>query len=198
MNTNRLIGVVLAGGASRRMGGEPKALMDLNGETMLARAVARLEPQVGRVLVNAPDEATYQKGDRTIVNDPFPDRKGPLAGVLAAMSWAEANDPEALGVISVAVDTPLFPTDLAERLMDGWEPAGIAIARAGGRPQPTFGLWPIEALERLRSFLMTSETLKIMDFVEDNGVSFVDFEDEAAFENINTPDDLEALRTRLG
>ena len=197
MNADRLIGVVLAGGASRRMGGEPKALMNVGDETMLARAIARLTPQVGRVLVNAPDEPSYRVEDTVIVSDPFPDRKGPLAGVLAAMSWAEANDPEALGILSVAVDTPFFPADLAKRLMEGWEPAGIAIARTGGQPQPTFGLWPIEALERLRSFLLTSETLKIMDFVEDNGVSFVDFDDEAAFENINTPDQLDALRARL-
>ena len=194
--TIRTVGVVLAGGASRRMGGSPKAAMTLGRETLLERAAARLRPQVDAMVINSNDDLALE-GVQT-VRDPFEDRKGPLAGVLAAMMWAGANHPTALHVASVPVDVPHFPLDLVERLRGVAPEDGCAIAVAGGHPQPVFGLWPVEMEEALRSFLLTSETLKIMHFVREQQTGRYDFGDVGPFENVNTPDDLEAVRARLG
>lgn len=194
--TVRTVGVVLAGGASRRMGGSPKAAMTLGRETLLERAAARLGGQVDVLVVNSNDDLTLD-GVPT-VRDPFEDRRGPLAGVLAAVMWARENHPTALHVASVPVDVPHFPLDLVERLQDIIPNDGCAIARAGGHPQPVFGLWPVAMEEALRSFLLTSGTLKIMEFVDSQDAGVQDFDDVTQFENVNTPDDLDAARERLG
>ena len=87
--TVRTVGVVLAGGASRRMGGSPKAAMTLGRQTLLERAAERLRPQVDVLIVNSNDDLTLD-GLET-VRDPFEERRGPLAGILAATVWAERN-----------------------------------------------------------------------------------------------------------
>ena len=191
----RVVGVVLAGGASRRMGGSPKAAMTLGRETLLERAAGRLRGQVDALVVNSNDDLALD-GAPT-VRDPFEDRRGPLAGVLAAMMWAEENHPTALHVASAPVDVPHLPLDLVERLQGVIPNDGCAIARAGGHPQPVFGLWPVAMKEALRGFLLTSETLKIMDFVRGQQTGVHDFGEVGPFENVNTPNDLEAARSRL-
>ena len=193
--TVRVVGVVLAGGASRRMGGSPKASMTLGRQTLLERAAERLRPQVDVLIVNSNDGLALD-GVET-VRDPFEERKGPLAGILAAMLWAEENAPTALHVASVPVDVPHFPHDLVERLHDIAPEDGCAIARAGGHPQPVFGLWPVQMREALQSFLLTSETLKIMEFVDSQDTGVAEFGDVRPFENVNTPEELEAARARL-
>ena len=193
--TVRTVGVVLAGGASRRMGGSPKAAMTLGRQTLLERAAERLRGQVDVLIVNSNDDLALD-GFET-VRDPFEERRGPLAGILAAMLWAERNEPTALHVASVPVDVPHFPLDLVERLHDTVPDDGCVIARAGGHPQPVFGLWPVQMREALQSFLLTSETLKIMEFVDEQDTGVADFGDVGPFENVNTPDDLESARARL-
>ena len=182
-----LLGVVLAGGASRRMGRD-KVLERLGPQTLLARAVERLDPQVDRVVVNGPAELEAHC-DRPVVPDALPGRQGPLAGVLAAMDAAGDAD----AVLTVAVDTPFFPRDLAERLRGD----GIAIAASGGRLHPVFALWPVALRNELRAFLHLDER-KIMLFAEAHGYRTVDFDGEPdPFFNLNTPADVEAAHARL-
>lgn len=191
-------GVVLAGGASRRMGAD-KAAMMLDGETFLQRAVRRLAPQVDRVVVNAPaevrdgpsfersaNEAWLERfGDVEIVPDTVPGRAGPLAGVLAAMTSAEPDD----AIVTVAVDTPFFPDDLVERLAG----SGIAFAASAGRTHPVFAFWPAHLRDDLQLTLEGGER-KILAFAERHGYRTVEFAAPPdPFFNINTPADLEAL-----
>lgn len=191
-----LWGVVLAGGASRRMGGEDKSGLTLDGETFLQRAVRRLAPQVDRVVVNGPAELregpsfdpaqnalwVQRFGDVEIVPDTVPDRAGPLAGVLAVMERAAPGD----AVVTAAVDTPFFPLDLVDRLRG----EGIAFAASGGRTHPVFGRWPTDLCADLRSALERGER-KILAFAERHGYREVTFTDEPdPFFNVNTPDDL--------
>ena len=198
-----IVGVVLAGGASRRMGGVAKATLRLGDETLVARAVERLRPQVDAVVVNANDPGCEVDGV-PLVADAFSDRRGPLAGVLAAMDWCAVNRTDADAVVSVAVDTPFFPSDLVERLARSAPPGSIAVAEAGGRAQPTFGLWPTVLRDALRAFLTTDGSRKILDFVHGEmtrsastgAPALVKF-DATSFDNVNTPDELAAARRRI-
>ena len=187
-----IVGVVLAGGASRRMGGAPKALIEFEGTTLLDRAVGKLRPQVGSLIANANDD--FGGIDVPTVADAFTDRRGPLAGSLAGMEWARAYEPAATHVASVAVDTPFFPSDLVARLASG--ETGIAMARTGRHWQPTFGLWPISLCDELRTFLTADGSRKVLVFAEPRGLRGVEF-DERDFENVNTPGDLAALHGRI-
>ena len=195
-----IVGVVLAGGASTRMGGEPKALAMLGSRTLLEHARSRLAGQVAGLLVNVAGDLTLHAGTDAIrVTDAFEDRRGPLAGVLAAMEHVRGNGAYAFAshVASVPVDSPFFPLDLVERLAEAAGEERIAVARSGDRPQAVFGLWPLGLAPVLRTFLETSDHPKIMRFVAEHPHEMVTFPDARAFANVNTPAELEAARARL-
>ena len=179
----RIFGVILAGGAGRRMGGTDKALLSLRGETLLSRAIARLHPQVEELAIsyNGAGLATHF----TVLKDAA--SLGPLSGILAALDWAKEAD----AVVSVAVDTPYFPCDLVPRLHLAGD-GGLAVARAE-RIHPTFGLWPVTLRGAVAQFLDSGVHPKVMDFCASHGATFADFPNESAFVNINTPQDLSAL-----
>lgn len=180
----RIFGVILAGGAGRRMGGADKALIQFGGETLLAQAIARLYPQVEELAISY--NGASLPTNFPILKDAAP--LGPLAGILAAMNWAQDAD----AVVSVAVDTPHFPCDLVPRLHLA---GGLAVARAG-RVHPTFGLWPLSLRPALAAFLNSGVNPKVMDFCTAQGAVFADFPDESAFSNINTPQDLAEMGAR--
>lgn len=179
----RVFGVILAGGAGRRMGGIDKALLHLNGATLLSLAIDRLYPQVEDLAISYNGACLDTRFP--VLADAAP--LGPLAGILAALHWAKDADT----VVSVAVDTPHFPCDLVPRLHLAGN-GGLAIARAA-RLHPTFGLWPVTLRDPLAQFL-AAQAPKVMDFCTLHRAALADFPDETAFANINTPDDLAALQ----
>ena len=179
----RIFGVILAGGAGRRMGGADKALIQFGGETLLSCAIARLYPQVEDLAISY--NGLSLSTDFPILQDAAP--LGPLAGILAAMNWAQGAD----AVVSVAVDTPHFPCDLVPRLHLAGD-GGLTVARAE-RVHATFGLWPVSLRGALADFLGSGVNPKVMDFCAAHSAAYADFPNESAFANINTPQDLAAL-----
>src|SRR5262245_49682471 len=111
------VGLLLAGGQSRRMGGGDKALMKLGGETLLARIVARAGPQVGSLVLNANgDLSRFAAFGLPIAPDVVEGYAGPLAGVLTGLEWAGTNARGCEYVASFACDAPFVPRDLVARL----------------------------------------------------------------------------------
>ncbi len=186
----RIWGVILAGGAGRRMGGADKALLPFGDSTLLAHAIARFAPQVERLAISANgDPARFAAFDLPVLPD---DRSmGPLSGVLAALSWAARAD----AVVSMAVDTPFIPGDLVPRLMLAGVPA---MATSGGHDHPTAALWPVGLRDPLAAFLASGAKARVRDFLDLHGVARAVFGDDIAFRNINTPADLAAAEALLG
>src|SRR6202040_2535125 len=82
-------GVLLAGGLARRMGGGDKPMRQIGGRTILARVIARLEPQCDGLILNANgDPARFANFGLPVISDTVADFPGPLAGILAALDWA--------------------------------------------------------------------------------------------------------------
>jgi molybdopterin-guanine dinucleotide biosynthesis protein A len=134
-----IAGAILAGGQSLRMG-ENKALLTLAGTTLIERAIERLRPQVSKLILNVHNEETaLGMHGLPVVSDAEGDHQGPLAGILAALGWAEAAGLS--WIVTVAVDTPFFPKDLVERLAAAAPDGTMAVASSGGRLHPVFGLW---------------------------------------------------------
>ncbi|MEM8788506.1 MAG: molybdenum cofactor guanylyltransferase MobA [Pseudomonadota bacterium] len=195
-----ITGVILAGGAASRMGGGDKCLLPLGGQTLLAGIIARLAPQVDRVVLNANDDpARFAGFGVSVVPDSLPDRPGPLAGVLAGMETAAPGH-----VVTVAGDTPHFPTDLVAGLRAALGPghpialAASPNARRGWGLHPTFGLWPTDLAADLRAALQAG-TRKVVIWAERHGFAEARFpaSDGDPFFNINTPEDLAAAQARL-
>src|SRR5215510_12884374 len=101
------LGLVLAGGLARRMGGGDKTRIRIGGTTILERVLARFKPQCARVILNANgDPARFADTQLPVVPDSVPDFAGPLAGILAGLDWTAANAPGIADVMSVPGDCP--------------------------------------------------------------------------------------------
>src|SRR5436190_5992522 len=126
-----IVGLLLAGGLSRRMGGGDKALRLLGGRTLLDHVIDRLRPQVAALVLNANgDPARFARFGLPVVADSVPDFAGPLAGILAGLDWTAANRPDCPLVVSLATDAPFLPPDLVARLVAGREADGAELACA--------------------------------------------------------------------
>lgn len=192
-----VVGVLLAGGRSRRMGGGDKCLAALGGETLLSRAVARARPQVGPLLLNANgDPARFSGYGLPVAADVVEGFHGPLAGVLTGMDWAAEHAPAARWIATFATDAPFFPLDLVDRLLAAVEGAAadLACARSAGRTHPVFGLWPVALAGDLRSALVDEGLRKIDAWTARHRLAEVSFPAGPSdpFFNLNSPEDLAA------
>ena len=198
----RVVGLLLAGGQSRRMGGGDKALRPLGGVTLLERVIARVEPQVDALVLNANgDPARFDRFALPVVPDSVPGFAGPLAGVLAGLDWAAGHRPDCPYVVSVASDAPFLPTDLVLRLAAGLDEAGadLACAASGGRSHPVFGLWPVRLREDLRRALVAEGIRKVDLWTARHKLVTVSFPDHPVdpFFNANRPEDFAAAAALL-
>jgi molybdopterin-guanine dinucleotide biosynthesis protein A len=202
-----VIGVLLAGGLSRRMGGGDKSLKQLATRPMLAHVIERLRPQVTALVLNANgDPARFAEFGLPVVADPVEGFVGPLAGVLAGMRWAAANAPGAGRVVSAATDTPFLPSDLVERFLDAArnEPQRIVLACSGGELHPVFGLWPIVLADDLEAALRAG-TRKVLDWTDRHDTQAAEFGPQQLagrlvdpFFNANRPEELAEAERLLG
>jgi molybdopterin-guanine dinucleotide biosynthesis protein A len=190
-----VIGVILAGGLSRRMGGGDKGLKTLGGRTILARVVERVRPQVARLVLNANgDPARFAGFGLPVVPDGVDGFPGPLAGVLAGLEWARANAPDAAWVASFPGDAPFVPRDLVTRFLAATAngTADLACARSGDQDHPVVGLWPVRLADALRRALVEESLRKVDRWTARFRLAVVDFADRPVdpFFNANTPEDL--------
>ncbi|HEX3498080.1 MAG TPA: molybdenum cofactor guanylyltransferase MobA [Stellaceae bacterium] len=190
-----VVGILLAGGLSRRMGGGDKCLRPLGATTILARIIARAAPQVAALALNANgDPARFAEYGLPIVADSIPDFAGPLAGVLAGLDWAAARHTDVTHVASFAADAPFLPRDLVARLVAAREREGadLACAASGGRTHPVFGLWPAALRDELRRAMAADGIRKVDAWTSRYRLAVVEYPVEPfdPFFNTNRPDDL--------
>jgi molybdopterin-guanine dinucleotide biosynthesis protein A len=191
--TQAIAGIILAGGRSRRMAGRDKSFIDLGGKPLIAHAVARLRPQVAALAINAnADPAAFSSFGLPVIADTVADFQGPLAGFLAGMRWAATEGFPA--IVTVAVDTPFFPRDLAGRLARAGGGEVIAVAASAGRLHPTFARLPVSLADGLARFIAGGDSRKVTDWLATQAVVPVAFDGDPPplFFNVNTPADLDA------
>ncbi len=184
------LGVILAGGQATRMGGGDKGLLPLGDGTILSHVIARLEPQVAGLALNANgDPARFAHLGLPLIADSITGFAGPLSGVLAGLDWAATQGAD--HIVTAAADTPFFPCDLVPQLLHAAERAGsqIALARTPDGRHPTFGLWPVALRDDLRAALKDG-LRKVVLWTDKHGGATAEFPDDAAFFNVNTPEDL--------
>jgi molybdopterin-guanine dinucleotide biosynthesis protein A len=195
-----VLGVLLAGGQSRRMGGGDKCLRPLGHGTILEAVIARARPQVAGLVLNANgDPARFAAFDLPVAGDVVGDFAGPLAGVLTGMAWARAHHPGWPWIATIATDTPFYPRDLVARLLDAVQGgADLACAASGGRAHPVFGLWPVRLEAELRQAMTAEGVRKVDVWTARYRLAEVAFPTEPVdpFFNANRPEDL-AMAERM-
>jgi molybdopterin-guanine dinucleotide biosynthesis protein A len=208
----RPLGVILAGGLATRMGGGDKGLLRLGNDTLLDRVIARLEPQVAGIALNANGDASrFAAYDLAILPDSIEGYAGPLAGVLAGLDWAASQG--AQSIVSVAADTPFFPVDLVDHLLAAAEgqkhPLVLAatpredgeetksMSRSGLIRHPTFGLWPVALRDDLRAALQDGLRKVVLWTGQHGGREAVFDIPGDPFFNVNTPEDLRLAQAML-
>jgi molybdenum cofactor guanylyltransferase len=192
----KIVGLLLAGGLSRRMGGGDKSLRLLAGRPLIEHVIDRLRPQVDALVLNANgDPARFARFGLPIVPDSIPDFAGPLVGILAGLDWTAENRRDCPFVVSVATDAPFLPKDLVSRLLGPIEANGaeLACAESDGRPHPVIGLWPVRLRDRLRAALVEEGMRKVDRWTARYRLATVPFADRPVdpFFNANRPEDME-------
>jgi molybdopterin-guanine dinucleotide biosynthesis protein A len=177
------IAAILTGGKSRRMG-EDKALLDLGGERLVDRVIARLTHQVDRVCLVGPTD--YGTGLTTVADDPA--FQGPLSGIFGMLAWMQEHHREIDGFLTAPVDAPNVPLDLYDKLtkMDG-----SAMAADPKRVHPTFAYWHLTELARARGAMDASGSLHSL--AEAVGAWPVAWPTHEPFLNLNTPEEAQAF-----
>ena len=156
-------------------------------------------PQVAEIVLSANgDPGRFAAFGLPLVPDRLDGQMGPLAGIQAGLAWAEANRPKSRFVITVAADTPFFPTALVSRLCAATDKANptLVVARSKSGVHPVFGLWPVSLAPHLEASLGRGGR-KALDFVTAHRAKEVAFppveiggREVDPFFNINRPEDL--------
>ena len=190
-----ITGLILAGGRAQRMGGIDKGLIPFLGKPLIASAIARLQNQVGPILINANRNVTkYAIYGYPIILDETPDFSGPLAGFSAGLKACKTPY-----MLTSPCDSPLLPLDLASQLANEMERGEFQLVYASSKEpdgkvwaQPVFCLMRIDVLESLECFLQKGD-LKIDHWFKELRSGTVIFNDAYAFANVNTPQELQNL-----
>ena len=191
LDKNLITGLILAGGRGTRMGNVDKGLQMLGDEPMVLRVIGRLAPQVGMLMINANrNQERYREFGVPVWPDELDEYPGPLAGFQAGLRHCQTPY-----LLTAPCDSPFLPVNLVERLASALEEQGadLAVAVTGEgesrQPHPVFCLLKSSLLPHLNEFLRSGKRridawYASLKFVE------VQFEDEAAFRNINTMEEL--------
>jgi molybdopterin-guanine dinucleotide biosynthesis protein A len=198
----KTIGVLLAGGLARRMGGGDKPLRLVAGRPLLDRVIERLRPQVAALVLNANgDPARFAAYRLPVVADTIPDYAGPLAGILAGLDWAAENRPDCPMIVSAPTDAPFLPADLVSQMGAAMraEDADLACAASGGQTHPVIGLWPVRLRDELRRALVDEGIRKVDVWTARYRLAVVPFPDQPIdpFFNANRPEDLDRAAALL-
>lgn len=180
-----ITGVILAGGRGTRMGGQDKGLVLLSGKPLYQHILARLQPQVDEVLINANrNQSRYSESQLTVISDLNHDFSGPLAGMQAALHYAKTE-----WLLFVPCDVPDFPLNLAEKMFSEKGTHFACYAQDNEREHPTFALLHNSLKTRLDDYLARGDR-KLMLFMQEIQAKGIIFPPESgSFANLNTLED---------
>lgn len=195
ITTNQITGLILAGGRAQRMGGIDKGLIPFHGKPLIESTITRLKPQVSTILINANRSITkYSHYGYPVLMDETPDFSGPLAGFSVGLRHCKSPY-----LLTSPCDSPLLPTDLAEKMAAELEGKNLELVFASSKEddgkiwsQPVFCLMRRDLKDSLDTFLSKGD-LKIDRWFKELRSGTVVFENAQAFANVNTPEELAAL-----
>ena len=195
MSEHNILGAILAGGQSRRMG-KDKLFLELNNKKLIEHTIDKVKKYLKQIIIitNQNNEFFF-KNNLTTVKDCIEGQLGPLIGILTAMKWAKENLGKCSWIATFPCDTPFFPESIIKSFIEESEKKEslILCASSHGRKHNIFGLWSLDLYDKLKDDLINKKVRKVQDWTEKNKIKNLEFKfkDYDPFFNINTEEDLE-------
>jgi molybdenum cofactor guanylyltransferase len=195
MNEHNILGAILAGGKSKRMG-KDKLFLQLNNQTLIEHTIHKVKKNLKNlIIITNQNNNFFTKNNLTVVKDCVEGQLGPLVGILSAMKWAKENLPNCSWIASFPCDTPFFPETIISKFIEESKKKEslILCASSHGRKHNIFGLWSIDLYDKLYNDLVNKKVRKVQDWTKENRIKNLEFQfkDYDPFFNINTQEDLE-------
>ncbi len=191
-----ITGLVLAGGRATRMGGADKGLVKLNGKPLVEHVLQKLSGQCAALVISANRNLNlYRSYGYPVVADKESDFPGPLAGIAAALEIIDTNY-----LVVAPCDSPYLPDDYVKRLAQGLNDHPEALAAASRTPlrdQPAYMLIAKDALPQIHKALVEGRRAVYRWLKNEMHAVWVSFEDDGAFENMNSPADIEKAQSKF-
>ena len=195
MSEHNILGAILAGGQSRRMG-KDKLFLELDNKKLIEHSIDKVKKYLKQVIIiTNQNNEFFKKNNLTTVKDCIEGQLGPLVGILTAMKWAKENTSKYSWVATFPCDTPFFPESIIKSFIQESEKKESLLLSASshGRKHNIFGLWSLDLYDKLKNDLVNKKIRKVQDWTEKNKIKNLEFEfkDYDPFFNINTKEDLE-------
>jgi len=194
MSENNILGVILAGGQSRRMGRD-KSLIKLNEKTLIEHTIIKVKKFLPNlIIISNENKNEIMKYGIDLVNDCLGKNQGPLIGIMTAMKYIKDNKKNFDWIATFPCDTPFFPELLIKKFIDNSKSKKslLYFASSKGQRHNVFGLWSLKLYDKLHNDIVNKNSRKVEDWAEQNDVQRLEFsfEKDDPFFNINTEEDL--------
>jgi len=195
MSEHNILGAILAGGQSKRMG-KDKLFLELNNKKLIEHTIDKVKKYLKKIIIiTNQDNEFFFKNNLTTVKDCIEGQLGPLVGILTAMKWAKENLSKCSWIATFPCDTPFFPESIIKSFIEESKKKEslILCASSHGRKHNIFGLWSLDLYDKLKDDLINKKVRKVQDWTEKNKIKNLEFKfkDYDPFFNINTEEDLE-------
>lgn len=195
----KIIGAIIAGGRSSRMGGREKAFLELASKPVILHVIEQIEPQVDQLVINANgDAARFSEFGLDVVPDVLASLTTPLAGLHAALVFTKKA--EAKMLVTVPSDTPFLPFNLVAKLLEKALVRGAAIAASAEQEHYIIGAWKTELLDDLERAIARDNVFRVKDWAQRASAQSVVWPVEPydPFFNVNAPEDLRIAEQIFG
>ncbi len=200
MNENNIIGVILAGGKSKRIGRD-KSTIKLGNKTLLEHTISKIKKNFSEILIISNNkELQFSKENIFLLEDCIKGQLGPLVGVLTAMKWVEKYKKNYNWVGTFPCDTPFFNNQIVDELKRASLKSDkkLIFLKSGEKRHNIFGLWSMELKEILEKDI-NNNSRKVEEWADKIGSEIINIDAGKfnSFLNINTHADYEIAKKNI-
>ena len=190
MSENNILGVVLAGGKSKRFG-KDKSEATLGGKTLLEYTLDKIKSKFNTIIIVSNNKIIK---NYITIKDCIEGQLGPLVGALSAMKWIKKNNYSYNWIITFPCDTPFFNISIIDKFIkvSKLNDSLLYFAKSAEKRHNIFGLWSVKLIETLEKDIIENNHRKVEKWANKIGVKTVNipYDNIDPFFNINTKDDL--------